>query len=168
MHVRGASRIYLQLCSPAVFRRRLAAHARLPAAVTTATAAPVLSAKPLQRALCRFESKPSYSTWGQDRKACALAAGPSSAAAMLAHSSDIYDGVAVDAEQLPADPVEFSAALQTSLEVRKLFPTQAPQHAWHECRASHLISCAQSRTRAIRLVVTSRMTLPQEWISTGR
>ncbi len=37
---------------------------------------------------------------------------------MLAHTGDIYDGIAVDAEKLPDDPAEFSELLEKSLEVR--------------------------------------------------
>eukprot|EP00208_Stichococcus_sp_RCC1054_P001556 CAMPEP_0206144572 /NCGR_PEP_ID=MMETSP1473-20131121/24494_1 /ASSEMBLY_ACC=CAM_ASM_001109 /TAXON_ID=1461547 /ORGANISM="Stichococcus sp, Strain RCC1054" /LENGTH=272 /DNA_ID=CAMNT_0053540423 /DNA_START=409 /DNA_END=1227 /DNA_ORIENTATION=+ len=35
---------------------------------------------------------------------------------MLAHTGDIYDGVAVDADQLPQDPAEFAQLLKISLE----------------------------------------------------
>lgn len=36
---------------------------------------------------------------------------------VLASTGDIYDGVNIDAEQLPSDPAEFADSLQHSLQV---------------------------------------------------
>lgn len=38
-------------------------------------------------------------------------------AMMLASTGDIYDGITIDAEQLPADPAEFADSLLQSLQV---------------------------------------------------
>lgn len=62
-----------------------------------------------------------HSTSLTNQKVFSLAVAPEMAPArvgeVLAHTGDIYDGVAVDAEQLPQDPAEFAQLLKISLEV---------------------------------------------------
>lgn len=41
-------------------------------------------------------------------------------AMILSSTGDIYDGINIDAEQLPAEPAEFADSLQQSLQVRQL------------------------------------------------
>lgn len=141
MRQTGALKSCVQLCGQAFLQHRLGVLLICPPGAATA-----LSALPLQlplRALPRFAcSTPLSRSTLQRRSHCAAVASPSSAAEMLAHTGDIYDGIAVDAEKLPDDPAEFSELLEKSLEVRHFTLSSFTCCSASQMPIAKLIRCA--------------------------